>query len=67
VIPCLYKGSCYSILYFLCSVLWSLVCIRVRFVQSHAFCAVFCDPVFVVGFELLNLMFSVQCFVISWL
>jgi hypothetical protein len=45
----------------------SLVCIRSRVAQSYVFCVVCCDPLFVLGFVLLNLMFSVQCFVISWL
>jgi hypothetical protein len=51
----------------LCSVLSSLVCIRVRVAQSYVFCVVCCDPLFVVGFVLLNLMFSVQCFVIPYM
>jgi hypothetical protein len=29
-------------------------------VQSHAFCAVFCDPWFVEGFDMLNRMFSIR-------
>ena len=59
VIPCLYYGSCYSILCFLYSILWFLVCIRVRVTQSDVFCVVFCDPLFVVGFALLNLKYYV--------
>jgi hypothetical protein len=39
--------------------LWSLVCIRVRVAQSYVFCVVFCDPLFVFGFMLPNLIFPV--------
>jgi hypothetical protein len=41
------------------TLLWSLVCSGVGVAQSYVFCVVFCDPLFVVGFVLLNLMFSV--------
>ena len=57
--PLFVLGSFYSILCFVCSVLSSPGCSGVRVTQSYALCVVFCDPLFVVGFVLLNLMFSV--------
>jgi hypothetical protein len=36
-----------------------LGCSGVRVTQSYAFCLAFCDPLFVVGFVLLNLILSV--------
>ena len=38
---------------------------RVRIAQSYVFCVVCCDTLFLVGFFSLNVMFSVQCFVIT--
>jgi hypothetical protein len=45
-------STCYSILCFLCSVLWFLVCIRVHVTQSYVFCVVFRDPFFASWFVL---------------
>ena len=35
-----------------------LVCSSVRVAHSYVFCVVCCDPLFVLGFVLLNLIFS---------
>ena len=57
MIPCLYQGSCCSILFFLCSVQWSLFSIRVRVVQSFVCCCIW----FLVCSVLLIFLFVCCC------
>ena len=73
IIVCFQWGLCCSIFSFLCSVLQIIVCLilvlcDVSVARSNVFCVVFCKSLFVlyqysVVLVLLDLMFSVQCFV----